>query len=32
MDTHPREGVVLALAADLGEDWVLENLGYEVRV
>ena len=31
MDTHPREGVVLALADDLGEDWVLKNLGYEVR-
>jgi len=31
MDTHPREGVVMAFAADLGEDWVLENLGYEVR-
>ena len=31
MDTHPREGVVLAFAADLGEDWVLKNLGYEVR-
>jgi len=30
MDTHPREGVVVALAADLGKDWVLENLGYEV--
>ena len=31
MDTHPREGVVLALADDLGEDWVEENLGYGVR-
>jgi len=31
MDTHPREGVVLALAADLGEDWVEENLGWSVR-
>lgn len=31
MDTHPREGVVMAFAADLGEDWVLKNLGYEVR-
>lgn len=30
MDTHPREGVVMAFAADLGEDWVLKNLGYEV--
>ena len=31
MDTHPREGVVMAFVSDLGEDWVLENLGYEVR-
>ena len=31
MDTHPREGVVVALAADLGEDWVEENLGWSVR-
>ena len=31
MDTHPREGVVMALAADLGEDWVEENLGWSVR-
>ena len=31
MDTHPREGVVMAFAADLGEDWVYDNLGYEVR-
>jgi hypothetical protein len=30
MDTHPREGVVCAFAEDLGEDWVFENLGYEV--
>jgi hypothetical protein len=30
MDTHPREGVVLALAADLGSDWVAKNLGWEV--
>lgn len=31
MDTHPREGVVVALAMDLGEDWVEENLGWSVR-
>ena len=31
MDTHPREGVVMAFVSDLGEDWVLKNLGYEVR-
>ena len=30
MDTHPREGVVMAFVSDLGEDWVLKNLGYEV--
>jgi len=31
MDTHPREGVVMAFVADLGADWVYDNLGYEVR-
>ena len=30
MDTLPREGVVLALAAELGSDWVAKNLGWEV--
>tara|TARA_Y100000114_G_scaffold157148_1_gene187421 strand:+ start:1123 stop:1395 length:273 start_codon:yes stop_codon:yes gene_type:complete len=31
MDTCIREGVVMALAADLGSDWVAKNLGWEVR-
>jgi hypothetical protein len=32
LDTAIREGIVIAFAADLGKDWVLENLGYEVYV
>ncbi len=32
LDTSIREGIVIAFAQDLGEDWVLNNLGYEVRV
>ena len=32
MDTLPREGVLVAIARDLGKLWVLENLGYEVRI
>ena len=31
LDTYIREGVVVALAADLGSDWVASNLGWEVR-
>jgi len=31
MDTYPREGVVMAFVADLGEGWVFENLGYTVN-
>ena len=31
MDTHPREGVILALADDLGSDWVEKNLGWSVN-
>ena len=32
MDTLPREGVLVAIARDLGNDWVAENLDYEVRI
>jgi hypothetical protein len=32
MDTLPREGVLVAIARDLGNDWVKENLEYEVRI
>ena len=32
LDTSIREGIVIAFAQDLGEEWVLNNLGYEVRV
>ena len=32
MDTLPREGALVAIAYDLGKLWVLENLGYEVRI
>ncbi len=32
LDTFIREGIVIAFAKDLGNDWVLKNLGYEVRV
>ena len=32
MDTLPREGVLVAIARDLGNNWVEENLGYEVRI
>ena len=30
LDTSIREGIVIAFAKDLGNDWVLKNLGYEV--
>jgi hypothetical protein len=30
LDTFIRDGVVMAFAADLGEEWVLNALGYEV--
>lgn len=30
LDTSIREGIVIAFAKDLGKDWVLQNLGYEV--
>ena len=32
MDTLPREGVLVAIAYDLGKSWVAENLDYEVRI
>ena len=32
MDSLPREGVLVAIARDLGNDWVEENLEYEVRI
>ena len=32
MDTLPREGVLVAIARDFGNDWVEENLEYEVRI
>ena len=32
MDTLPREGVLVAIARDLGKSWVAENLDYEVRI
>jgi len=31
LDTYIRDGVVTAFAADLGNDWVRENLGYEIN-
>ena len=30
MDTEPREQIVCALAKDKGNDWVADNLGWEV--
>ena len=32
MDTLPREGAIVAIGYDLGNDWVEENLEYEVRI
>ena len=31
MDTLPREGAIIAIAPDLGNSLVAENLGYEVN-
>ena len=31
LDTAIREGVVIALAKDLGNTWVADNLGWEVN-
>lgn len=30
LDTSIREAIVIAFAQDLGNEWVLKNLGYEV--
>ena len=30
MDTLPREGAIVAIGYDLGNDWVAENLGWEI--
>ena len=31
MDTLPREGAIVAIGYDLGNDWVAQNLGWEIR-
>ena len=31
MDTFPREGAIVAIGYDLGNDWVAENLGWEIN-
>jgi len=31
MDTLPREASIVAIAYDLGDSWVAENLGYEIN-
>ena len=31
LDTSIREGIVIALAKDMGSDWVANNLGWEVN-
>ena len=31
MDTLPREGAIVAIGHDLGNDWVAENLGWEIK-
>ena len=31
MDTLPREGVIVAIGYDLGNDWVAQNLGWEIN-
>ena len=31
MDTLPREGAIIAIAHDLGNSWVADNLGYEIN-
>ena len=31
MDTLPREGVIVAIGYDLGNDWVAQNLGWEIK-
>ena len=32
LDTLPREAALVALGHDLGKDWVLEHLGYKVKL
>jgi len=32
MDTLPRESAIMAIAYDLGVDWVAKNLKYEVTI
>ena len=31
IDTLPRENAVVAIGYDLGNDWVAENLGWQIR-
>ena len=31
MDTLPRESVIVAIGHDLGNNWVAENLGWEIN-
>ena len=31
MDTLPREGAIVAIARDLGNDWVAQNLGWKIN-
>ncbi len=31
MDTLPREGAIIAIGYDLGNDWVAQNLGWEIN-
>ena len=31
LDTSIREGIVIAVAKDMGNDWVMENLSWDVR-
>ena len=31
MDTLPREGAIVAIGHDLGNDWVAQNLGWEIN-
>ena len=31
MDTLPREGAIVAIGYDLGNDWVEENLGWRIN-
>ena len=31
LDTSIREDICLAIAKDMGNDWVMENLGWDVR-